>query len=463
MFFRLKSEPNSNLVLHHNLRFWITATFIYIGFNSIGQIPNVPKVKTPTQATLKSNVIIGTQTNNTEPIYVNPNYTKSFGTDYAKINNQTIMEEVERNETKRNEPAIYNELNPPDIQYKFPSLNHPSQVVYYNAFKELQDMIEGRAKIDLKRAVFISENTFLNNRLSYENYTGAIDKMINICHLKHEQAGFSWNNQEAKIHTLHQFMSDTFAIKIPGQEQMFTHYPMTYDFEDFRGEEDWTKLFVTKLMVNGSGQCHSLPLLFLILAQELDAEAYLAFAPSHSYIKFPDSNGNWHNLELTNGMLTSDAFIVESGYIKAEALMNKIFMDTISIKKTVAFCMVDLVKGYVKNYGYDQFVLDVANYALKQNNDDVFARMIKANYHTALSMYVVKQMGYPKLETVLMDTKAKEIFEARDESYGELNRVGYEEMPKEVYQSWLKSMEKEKMKKEHQDNYLKLKKVILKR
>lgn len=155
-------------------------------------------------------------------------------------------------------------------------------------------------------------------------------------------------------------------------------------------------------------------------------------------------------------MLTSDAFIVESGYIKAEALMNKIYMDTISLKQTVSFCMVDLVKGYIKKYGYDSFVLEVADYALEQNKEDIFARMIKANYNTALSMYIVKQMGYPPLETVLKDPKAKEIFETRNFNYGEMDRVGYEEMPKAVYQKWLHSLEEEKSKQQHQTNYNKL-------
>lgn len=127
-------------------------------------------------------------------------------------------------------------------------------------------MIEGRKAIDLKRAVFVSENAFLNNQLSYNDYLKSIDQMLTICNLKHEQDGFDINSQVAKIHTLHQFVSDTFDVKITAQERTYTHYPMKYDFEDFRGEENWTKLFVTKLIAKNTGQCHSMPLLFMILA-----------------------------------------------------------------------------------------------------------------------------------------------------------------------------------------------------
>ncbi len=91
LFIRLKVKPNCKLRLCINLKFWVIIIFFCIGFNSIGQTPNIPEIKTPTQATLKPNVIIGTQTKNTDQIYVNPNYTNSFGTDYAKINNAAIM------------------------------------------------------------------------------------------------------------------------------------------------------------------------------------------------------------------------------------------------------------------------------------------------------------------------------------------------------------------------------------
>ena len=81
-------------------------------------------------------------------------------------------------------------------------------------------------------------------------------------------------------------------------------------------------MFVQKLLVTGKGQCNSLPKLYLILAEEIGAEAHLALSPNHSYIKFPDDEGNWHNIELTNNMLTTDAFILNSGYVKAEAIQK---------------------------------------------------------------------------------------------------------------------------------------------
>ena len=121
-------------------------------------------------------------------------------------------------------------------------------------------------------------------------------------------------------------MSDTMKIKLPNMETSVMSSPVKYDFEDFKGEKDWTKMFVSKLLSTKSGQCHSLPLLYLILCEATDTEASLAFSPSHTYAKFKDQQGNWYNVELTRGRITSDAVIMASGYITAEALKNKLYM-----------------------------------------------------------------------------------------------------------------------------------------
>jgi hypothetical protein len=82
------------------------------------------------------------------------------------------------------------------------------------------------------------------------------------------------------------------------------------------GHKDLTKTFVTKLLVQNSGQCHSMPLLYLMMAQELGTEAYLSYSPSHSYVMFKDNKSRWNNLELTNGKLITEAAILGSGFIR---------------------------------------------------------------------------------------------------------------------------------------------------
>jgi len=61
--------------------------------------------------------------------------------------------------------------------------------------------------------------------------------------------------------------------------------PYVYDFDDFMGDKDWTKQFVTKLMRTHTGNCHSLPYLYKILCEEIGAKASLVLGPNHVYIK----------------------------------------------------------------------------------------------------------------------------------------------------------------------------------
>jgi len=69
--------------------------------------------------------------------------------------------------------------------------------------------------------------------------------------------------------------------------------------DDYKSEKHFDSHFVTKLMRSGIGQCYSMPLYYLILAEKIGAKAYWSFSPKHSFVKIQDKNGVWYNLELT--------------------------------------------------------------------------------------------------------------------------------------------------------------------
>src|SRR5690606_40795390 len=66
-------------------------------------------------------------------------------------------------------------------------------------------------------------------------------------------------------------------------------------------------------------QCHSLPLLYLILAEEMNAKAWMALAPQHAYIVFESDKG-LINFETTNGHLVDDEWIMKSGFISTNSI-----------------------------------------------------------------------------------------------------------------------------------------------
>ncbi|MCB6089724.1 hypothetical protein LIT77_13515, partial [Flavobacterium psychrophilum] len=203
-----------------------------------------------------------------------------------------------------------------------------------------------------------------------------------------KELNYDLNSNSAKNFMLFKFFSETLQLK--GFKTK--HLPLKYDFEDFNGDKNWSKMFVTKLLKTGKGQCHSLPLLYLTLAEEIGATAYLALAPKHSYIKFQDENKKWYNIELTNGMFTAPSFILNNGYVRSEALQNHIYMQELSKKELLAQLYSDLAMGYIAKFGYDDFVQNVAQKALSLYPNGIAPNMLLSNFNTFRFEYAMKKL-----------------------------------------------------------------------
>jgi len=319
-------------------------------------------------------------------------------------------------------------------------------------------MLNGTTPLNLKDAIFSVENAYFEGQMEKSQYNKAIQDLLSIAQQKASEDKYEWNNPTTKNVMLFRVLSDTLTIKNTSRERdHITSLPMQYDFEDYRGEQDWSKMFVSKLLATKKGQCHSLPLLYLILCEETGTEANLAYSPSHSYIKFKDKTGNWYNLELTNGQIVSDAFIVGSGFITSEAIKNGTYMEPQTKKQTIAQCLSDLTMGYVHKYGYDSFVSQCVDTILRHDPNNLSGLMLKANYQTNRFEYVVNQVGRPHPD--LLKEQYPEVFqllEERNVSYRKVDDTGFREMPKEAYEYWLNSVNEEKEKQEHNEKYNKI-------
>src|SRR5690606_22632601 len=114
----------------------------------------------------------------------------------------------------------------------------------------------------------------------YEEFNSIVNQTGDFLREKMDELGYDKESNLAKNFMLFQFFSDTLEIK----SRDLKHLPLEYDFEDYMGINDWSKMFVSKLLETGKGQCNSLPRLYLILAEEIGAEAFLSLSPNHSYI-----------------------------------------------------------------------------------------------------------------------------------------------------------------------------------
>lgn len=413
----------------------------------------VPVVKIPQQATVSHGAIIGNSNNrNSSPLNIAAFPTVNTSKQQLNMYECDRLEVQHMNMQQKSDEDLATFSS---IQYDLPSWSGAQGTeYYYQTAKEIFDMLNGKTPLNLKDAVFSVENAYFEGLLDKKKYDENISTMANIARLKAVQDGYNWNNPITKNIMVYRVISDTLSVKFPSKERASISFPMQYDFDDFQGEQDFSKLFVTKLLSSHKGQCHSLPLLYLILCEKVGAEASLAFSPQHSYIKFKDKKNNWHNLELTQGMMVTDAFIIGSGFINAAAIKHGVYMQPQTKEQVIAQCLSDLASGYIHKYGYDKFVIQCIDSVLAHAPTNTSALAMKSNYHSILLSYVAHQVGSPPPDTLKAHyPQIYKLFEDRSNIYRKLDEIGFVEMPKEIYQTWLNSVNKEKERREHDIRY----------
>lgn len=320
--------------------------------------------------------------------------------------------------------------------------------IYQITYNKIDSMLKGTATLSFKNAVFDTENAFLDNQLDYKKINQEIEALIKLANSvsTNEQMTYSDSDKNIVLKNAAVFkvIADTISIKIK-QNQIVLRTPYTYDFDDMWGEKDWTKMFVSKLLVSGKGNCHSLPYLYKILSEELNIPAYLAFAPNHIYIKTFSKKMGWYNTELTSGTFPVDAWLMASGYISVEAVQNGLYMDTLSTKQSVANCLLDLAQGYQHKFGKDNpdFVLKCCSTVLKYHPTNVSAMLTKAEAQKSYIQTCMKAKNVKTPQELFTDNSIKETYFDMEQTYVKLHQLGYRRMPEEMYTKWIASLKNE--------------------
>ena len=122
--------------------------------------------------------------------------------------------------------------------------------------------------------------------------------------------------------------------------------------------------------------------------------------------------------------------------------------------QVIAHCLSDLASGYVTKYGYDKFVIQCVDSVLSYAPTNTTALAIKSNYHGIRLQYVADQIGRPPLDVLKSQyPDAYKLLEERNNFYRKLDEIGFVEMPKDVYERWLNSVNDEKERREHDIRY----------
>ena len=312
-------------------------------------------------------------------------------------------------------------------------------VNFQKAFTEIENMLNDKQKPSFKRAVFVVENAYFNDSLNYSFYLSLIDlyKKTAIAY-KETNPLKSYTQQDSTDVNLNGALFKIFTDTIFDIDNQIVSTPFEYNFEDALGNEDFTNTFITKMLITKKGTCHSLPYLYKIISEELGTKAYLAFAPHHIYLKQRNKKVGWYNTELTSGQFPNDGYLMATGYISRDNIMSGIYMDTLSYKQSIATCLMDLSYSYRAKrdtLAKNDFVLKCADAALKVYPNYVQALLVKAETHKSIYIQAKKENN---------TSIAESNFKQMKDTYNQLIKYDYREVPAEVFNKWYSNYRKNK-------------------
>ena len=324
------------------------------------------------------------------------------------------------------------------------------EYLYEEAYNTLNEMLQDSTKYNFKNAVFEVENAYYDGVLDTMYLNSQIDflKHLSLNVLKSaELENYKYRDKEvvSKYAALYSVMTD--SIPIIRSNESYTYIPYTYDFEDVWGDEDWSNMFVSKLMSSNKGNCHSLPYLYKILAEELGINAHLALSPNHVYIKHRNLKDGWYNTELTSGYFPNDGWIMASGYIHLDAVRNGMFMKAMDDKESIALVLIDLAQGYQKKFPINDcsFILKCCETALKYYPVMANALLLRLETYKK-KIELIAENKNKQFNEVLNTSEAKPLWISINQQVQYIADLGYRQMPKEMYLDWLVSLKEEKEK-----------------
>lgn len=216
------------------------------------------------------------------------------------------------------------------------------------------------------------------------------------------------------------------------------HQVYRYDFDDPKDTKIGNKLLPTYLATK-KGNCISMPLLFIALGQQLGINVTASTAPLHVLVKYTDSDtGQSYNLEATSGANPSrDVWYQQTMHITDRTLANRIYLQKLTKRETVAVMAMVLAENYLAKQQYEKAMM-IADVVLKYYPNAVEAMVMKGTlfYHLLAKHYLSK---YPAPYLIPMGERP--YFEFLDINnrywFDKAEALGWHEPSKEDEQNYL--------------------------
>jgi regulator of sirC expression with transglutaminase-like and TPR domain len=137
--------------------------------------------------------------------------------------------------------------------------------------------------------------------------------------------------------------------------------PFAYDLADPFGRRLRSRL-LSYYLITRRGNCVSMPILFVILADRLGLHATLALAPQHLFVKYTDElTGRTFNVEATSGgHVARDEWYRQTLPMSDKAVANGIYLKPLSKTETLAVMAEEVLEFDMAEKRYQE-VIDVSD------------------------------------------------------------------------------------------------------
>lgn len=135
------------------------------------------------------------------------------------------------------------------------------------------------------------------------------------------------------------------------------HRPFAYDLTDPKGQKPGSQRLSTYLRTR-RGNCVSMPILLLIIANRMGMTVNLAAAPLHLFVRYTlPTTGKAYNIEATNGgTLARDIWYRQNFPISDRAMESGIYMRVLAKREGIATMANSVVETLINQGAYQQAV-----------------------------------------------------------------------------------------------------------
>lgn len=197
-------------------------------------------------------------------------------------------------------------------------------------------------EIDIGLAsLVIAKEAYPDMNIEFFDY--ALDYMVDNIRIMNQDN----EDPEARIALLNYYLF------VPGQWN--DSLTFTFDFNDMLGRKTENQ-YLNGLIATPKGNCLTIPLLYLAIADRLDWPIYAVRAPQHFFCRYiVDSESNeYYNIETTaKGMISEDQYYIDEMRISEAGLKNGCYMRTLSEKEYLASLLHNHVQLFWTEKGVD--------------------------------------------------------------------------------------------------------------